>query len=523
MLRFGHEPLDGNHGLLTVLHDGSDDVIVGKYLWNGGQGDFNGIDALRLNVVTGRTTSLSVGRPDHVDQWTFDSLGNARAIATRWRGESEVWWRDTKDAPWRSLAKFPSLGEGFWPDFVDASGKLYVVTRSLSKTSELKRFDFASNKVDDAPVISIPGFDFNGRVLSDAATGRPLGVRVDTDAESTIWFDPRLKALQKLADERFPGRINRLSCTHCDGDAVVLNFSYSDQDPGSYWIYRTADSAWESVGRVRPDIDPRTMATLDLHRIAARDGEDLPVWVTKPKQVKGAPPPPGVVLVHSGPWKRGTTWNWNAEAQFLASRGYVVIEPEYRGSWGFGDSHFRKGLKAWGTTMQDDVADAVQWAASKGMVDASRVCIAGADYGGYAVLMGLIRHPESYRCGVAWLAVTDPRLRYEASRSSDTSVELRSYTLPMLVGDLVEDADLLKAAAPVEHAGDIRAPLLMAYGRDDRRVPLENGTRMRDALKAAGHDPEYVVYDGEGHGWLKTANEVDWWSRVERFLDKNLH
>ena len=434
-----------------------------------------------------------------------------------------MWWRDTKDAPWRSLAKFPSLRQGFVPDFVDTGGKLYVVSQSGSRTSVLKRFDFTDNKVEDASLVSTPGFDFGGQVLSDVATGRPLGVRVETDAESTIWFDPRMKALQKIADDRFPGRINRLSCTRCDGDAVVLNFSYSDQDPGSYWIYRTSASVWEPVGKVRPDIDPRTMATLDFQRIKARDGEDLPVWVTQTKLAKGAPPPPAVILVHGGPWVRGTYWHWNPEAQFLASRGYVVIEAEYRGSTGFGDSHFRKGFKAWGTTMQDDVADAVQWAAGKGLIDGKRVCIAGASYGGYAVLMGLIRHPESYRCGVAWVAVTDPRLRYVEDTASDSSNEVRSYSLPTLVGDPVQDAELLKAATPVARAAEIRAPVLMAFGREDRRVPLENGTLIRQAMKDAGHDPEYVVYDGEGHGWLKTANEVDWWTRVERFLDKNLH
>ena len=172
--------------------------------------------------------------------------------------------------------------------------------------------------------------------------------------------------------------------------------------------------------------------------------------------------------------------------------------------------------------MQDDVADAALWAGSTGLVDAKRVCIAGASYGGYATLMGLIRFPDLYKCGVAWVAVTDPRLLFEESWQSDMSKEGREYSLPVMLGDLRQDADMLKAAAPVELATKIRAPLLMAFGRDDRRVPIEHGTRMRDAMKAAGRDPEWIVYEGEGHGWRNADNEIDFWGRVERFLGKQL-
>ncbi len=250
------------------------------------------------------------------------------------------------------------------------------------------------------------------------------------------------------------------------------------------------------------------MATLDLHRIKARDGLDLPVWVTMPRG-KAQASRPAVVLVHGGPWVRGTHWRWNADAQFLASRGYVVIEPEYRGSTGFGRAHFRAGFKNWGTTMQDDVADAVRWAAGNGLIDGKRVCVAGASYGGYATLMGAIRYPELYRCGVAWVAVSDPRLLFEPIWRSDIPREARQYSMPAMIGDPVKDAVLLKAAAPVEHAGEIKIPILMAFGELDRRVPIDHGRRMRAAMQAAGQQPEYIVYDGEGHGWLKVENRID--------------
>ena len=199
-----------------------------------------------------------------------------------------------------------------------------------------------------------------------------------------------------------------------------------------------------------------------------------------------------------------------------------MIEPEFRGSLGYGFHHFRAGFKKWAGPMQDDLVDALQWAVDRGLVDRSRVCIAGASYGGYATLMSLAKYPDTYRCGVAWLAVSDPRLLFTDSWSSDMPAEARRYTMPEMIGDPVADADLLRDSAPVEHAKSIRAPLLMAFGSLDRRVPIEHGERMRDALRSAGRNPEYVVYEGEGHGFLKVENRIDFWTRVEKFLATNL-
>jgi len=171
--------------------------------------------------------------------------------------------------------------------------------------------------------------------------------------------------------------------------------------------------------------------------------------------------------------------------------------------------------------MQDDVDDALDWVVGQGWVDAKRVCIAGASYGGYATLMGLIRTPERYRCGVAWAAVTDIRVVFDWTWSSDVTEEARLYSSPVLVGD-PKDAVALAAISPIEQAARIKTPLLLAFGGHDRRVPLEYGTRLRDALRAAGQEPEWVVYDDEGHGWLKPENSIDFARRMEAFLAKYL-
>jgi len=513
------EPLRANHVLLHVPRNGGDEVVVGELRLRQGQ-EVADVVPKRLNVVTQRAVSLARGAPEQVMGWMFDASGEPRLATSVREGRSTIHRRDGEG--WQKVAEFPALGAAFVPRFLVGEGQLYVTVAGREGYAELRRFDLAAGRVGAEPVVRTPGFDFAGSAIVDPADGRLLGLRIVTDAETTHWVDPRMKAAQARADARFPGRVNRLACGRCGSDElIVLVRSFSDREPGIWSLYRPAEDRWERVAQLRKDIDPAAMGTLDLYRIAARDGLPLPVWVTLP-QPKPTAPAPAVVLVHGGPWMRGVTWGWRAESQFLASRGWVVIEPEFRGSTGFGRRHFESGWKEWGRAMQDDVADAVNWAVTKGLVDPKRVCIAGGSYGGYAALMGLIRDPQLYRCGVAWAAVTDPRLLFRWTFGADLSDEARQFGLPVLIGDPVADAAKLAEVAPVGQAARITAPLLLVFGGNDRRVPIEHGTRLREALRAAGREPQYVVYAEEGHGWLRLENQLDFYRRVERFLAEQL-
>ncbi|HEY2560393.1 MAG TPA: prolyl oligopeptidase family serine peptidase [Caldimonas sp.] len=513
--------LGPDHRLLRVLRDGSNDVIVVQYIFNG-IGDAVGEVPKRLDVTTGHWRSLAVGSPPNATDWVFDPKGEPRAVRTTTNGVGEVFWRDSGET-WRSILKAPHLSMPWEPEAVDGRGNFYAVVYSSDSTASLARVDRSTGKPEKDAIVLTPGFDGFSQLVFDSERGeRVLGVRVETDAATTIWFDPEVRKLQALADARFPNTINQVSCGRCWApEGAILVRSFSDRDPGTYSVYRPSSREWTTIGRARPAVDPKTMATLDMHRIKARDGLDLPVWVTTPREVASGPRP-AVVLVHGGPWVRGTHWHWNADAQFLASRGYVVIEPEFRGSTGYGRAHMESGFRQWGTTMQDDVADAVRWATAKGLVDGKRICIAGASYGGYATLMGVIRYPDLYRCGVAWVAVSDPRLLLAPIWQSDMPREAREYSFPIMIGDPEKDADMLKAAAPVERAREIKVPMLLAYGAEDVRVPIDHGDRIRAAMRASGNEPEYIVYPGEGHGWLKVENRIDFWTRVEKFLAKNL-
>ena len=520
--------LEPNHRLLSVpmLQDGvaPDEVVIGAL--NFSSGGLESVTPRWLNVRTGRTRSIDLDAPAKTVGWMFDSKGQARVAISEHELRRSIHWRGPGETTWRKLLEFDPLVTGFSPVAVDDVGNFYVSSHEGAEGhAVLSRFDFDKLAPQRPAQITTPGFDFRGSMVLDRAGSRALGVRVETDAEQTVWFDEGMKRLQALADERLPGRVNRLNCRRCGADdMVMLVRSYADRDPGRLWLYTASNQRWQGISSVQQGIDPRRMAAVDFQRIKARDGRDLPLWLTQPQGVKAGQPAPAVVLVHGGPWVRGGHWRWEPFEQFLASRGYLVISPEFRGSTGYGQAHFRAGWKQWGQAMQDDVADALLWARAQGLADPQRACIAGASYGGYATLMGLVRHPELYRCGIAWVAVTDPFLYLQGAWwvDDDISDQGRRHLLPQLVGDADKDVAMLTAASPLAQAKRIQAPLLLAMGEADRRVPIAHGKRLRDALIDAGRPPEWVSYANEAHSWRQTSTRIDFARRVERFLGQHL-
>lgn len=517
--------LDWNHRLLRVPtpQEGqpNDEVLLVRF----SEDEHRYETPLWLNTRTGRPRSVIIDSPPHVVDWMTDSHGELRVAFTQYEGHQAAYWRGPDSTKWVQLYDSGLMERPFSVNSLDNAGNLYV-TEAAGPAGEnvLMKYDFAKNAPSGKPLFLTPGFDFRGGLIIE--DGVTLGVRLNVNAEATVWLAPVMKALQDKVDEALPGRVNRISCRRCgQPDMVALVRSYSDRDPGQVFVYQSnpapGDKPWHPVGKVREAIDPQQMGQTDFHRIKARDGLDLPVWVTKPPQAKG--PWPAVVLVHGGPWLRGRFWRWDNDAQFLATRGYVVIEPEMRGSTGYGHAHYSAGFKQFGQAMQNDVADALRWAQSQGLAS-SKACIAGASYGGYSTLMGLINDPDLFRCGVAWLAVTDLDLYVSGSWrvTDDISSAGRKYTLPELVGDPVKEAAMIAKYSPVKQAARIKAPLLLAFGEDDRRVPLEHGRRLREALQAAGNDPVWVTYPGEGHGFSVDKNSVDFARRMEAFLAKYL-
>ncbi len=474
---------------------------------------------LRLNTRTGHATTIE--RPGFTTGWVMDQQGEPRVATTEDGDIASVFYKDPSDEKWRKLVSFNIFGHGFTPEFIGPDGVLYVRSRYGSDKVSLFRYDLGKNAIDPTPVVSLKGYDYAGAVVYNDK--KFLGVHYETDADDTLWFDKDMQAMQQQVNALLPGTVNRINVARRSETPYVLVTSFSDVQPYTFFLYDSAAQKLTLLGRTMPQIDPQQMASKDMVHYKARDGLDIPAYLTLPNVAKGKDKKnlPMVVLVHGGPWVRGGDWRWSREVQFLASRGYAVLEPEYRGSTGFGWKHFHAGWKQWGLAMQDDVADGTKWAIAQGIADPKRVCIAGASYGGYATLMGLINDPKLYKCGFEWVGVTDINLMYNVTWS-DASDESKKYGTPVLVGDQVKDAVQLKATSPLENAAKITQPLLMAYGGSDVRVPEVHGNKFLDAVKVNNPNVEWITYPEEGHGWRLIKNNVDFWTRVEKFLDKNI-
>ncbi|NVM78048.1 dipeptidyl aminopeptidase/acylaminoacyl peptidase [Duganella sp. SG902] len=485
-------------------------------------GQLNHVDLLRLNTVTGRTAA-TVKRPGDSHYWLLDYQGEPRLTITVDKGTSSMYYLDPATKEWRKLGEYDSYtGKGgrFRPLAFGPDGTLYVTSNNKGNFSAVYTYDLATGKLGDKPLVKLDGYDFRGRLIMNK--DKLVGVRHLTDAWSTTWLDPAMKAMQDKIDAMLPNTMNLLTLPKRPESPWVLVTAYADIWPRRVMLYNSETGKLTLVGSAHPAIDPSQMARQTLVHYQARDGLDIPAWLTVPQG--GRKNLPMVVLVHGGPFVRGDSWEWSADAQFLASRGYVVLQPEYRGSTGFGLKHFVAGWKQWGLKMQDDIADGTRWAIAQGYADPKRICIAGASYGGYATLMGLINDPDLYQCGVEWAGVTDINLMYDGTWNfaSDLPDGYKQYGMPQLVGDQVKDAEQLKATSPLLQAARIKQPLLLAYGTADLRVPLPHGTKFYKAVKQTNPNVEWIEYEEEGHGWKLPKNRIDFWGRVEKFLDKNI-
>jgi acetyl esterase/lipase len=514
--------LTSDYAFAAALHDGSDDILVRQYHWN--QTDLyfpENSHLFRLNTRTLELKDVPIGKsPEMALGWMMDGHDVPRIAHSRKGGRCQVYYRPAGSDNWEALAEDDCITHDFNMEAFDGDDRL-IVSKSYKGYNALYHYDLKAKKLDAEPFLSLDGFDFSGSVETDDVTNKAIGIHFESDAASTAWLDPKYKQIQAKVDALLPQTANRISCAQdCLNAQTLLVTAGSDRQPTKYLIYNIEKNSLVEVGGAHPEIKPAQMGMRDFYRFKARDGMVIPVYVTVPPG-KPARPLPTVVLVHGGPWTRGSFWEWDSEAQFLASRGYMVIQPEFRGSEGFGYNLFHAGWRQYGQAMQDDLADAALWAVREHGADPKRIGIMGASYGGYATLMGLIKNPEIFRCGVEWAGVTDLNLMFSLAEN-DSPVNSLKYDQKVLVGDPKGDEEMFHKYSPLEHAAKLSQPLLIAHGADDKRVPIAQATAFRDAVVKTNPHVEWIVYNNEGHGWHLEKDSIDFWSRVDAFLDKNL-
>lgn len=512
--------LDWDWRMLQVLDDGSSDVIV-QHLITDAYRAVKQVGLARLNTRTGLSTPISSDAPPHSRDWLVDAHGRPRAVAAQADGAFQLHLKPDAEGAWKPWVKGRNLQDAeptvLW---ISPKQEVHFLAPSPDGFMTLQRVAANGQLADAKTMVKLDGYDVTGPLIVDAASQQLLGLHYETDAPGSVWLNETMRKRQEQIDAQLSNTQNRILCRQCLDAPRLLVRAMSDQQPDAFFVYTVATAKLSPLLLSRPWLRDKRMGSRDLQRFKASDGLSIPTLLTWPAARSGKPLP-AVVLAHGGPWVRGSRWQWEEAAQWLASRGYLVIEPEFRGSTGYGFAHFRAGWKQWGQAMQTDLAEAVDWAVKQGWADPKRVCIAGASYGGYAAMMGLIRHHDRYQCGISWVGVSDLDFLYSL-HWSDMTAEQAQYGLPVLLGDREADAAMLQANSPLAQAAGIKRPILLAYGLDDRRVPIQHGSALRAAVLAHNPEVEWVTYAQEGHVWRMPATKVDFWTRVDRFLGKHL-
>jgi dipeptidyl aminopeptidase/acylaminoacyl peptidase len=480
-------------------------------------------DVYRLNTRTGKKTLLTSDNPGKVREWFLDKDGVPRAALSedsKKLGET-FWYRDSATSPWRKISSVNGIAaKRVKPAAFDADGTLFVYSDLDSDKYQLYVFDAVKGQPGELVAANANVDLSTARPLIRLSTRKILGFRVDADKPEWLWLDDNYAKMQALLDASLT-KGNQNDMTSLDDGRVLVN-SWSDRDPGSNYLYDPQAKQLQELLRPTDWIKPEQMSGMQVVRYKARDGLEIPSYLTLP-QGKPATKLPLIAWIHGGPWVRDH-WGFQPDVQFLASRGYAVFQPNYRGSTGFGGKHLQLSFKQYGQTMQDDITDGIRHLIAQGIVDPARVCIGGGSYGGYATMQGLVKEPDMFRCGINEAGVVDliwaQELGYTDFNSGGSEAAEAWYKVTM--GDVKADRALLEQYSPRLHADRIKAPVMIVHGAGDRRVPIKHAEGMRDALLAAGKKFEWVIYPEEGHGFIKPENRVDRYRKIEAFLHKNL-
>ncbi len=471
---------------------------------------------LRVELATGDTKEV-VSPEAGVWDWYADSTGVVRAGLGSRGGRWVLLYRDKdggrfrRTEPKREIAQSATDLDYLLP--VAGSDKGYAIANKATGRYGVYRYDFAADALGE-PVFEHPEVDVEA-VAYSPSSGEPESILYADDRDRIFWIDPEMRSVQARIDKALPDAVNRI-VSRDSADRRMIVWSTGAANPGAYYLYDRTSRTMSELARPYGALEGRALAPVESVRYPARDGLAIPAYLTRPP---GRPDTalPLIVMPHGGPFARDK-WAYDAWAQFLANRGYVVLQPNFRGSTGYGKAFVEAASGQYGRKMQDDLDDGVKWLAGRGLVDPKRVCIMGASYGGYAAMWAAARNPEIYRCAISFAGISEVRtmLRYDPS----TGIARRYYKdwRDRIRG---EEGFDLGAVSPLNRASAIRVPLLIAHGDEDHVVPVAQSRNMHEALRRAKIEHEFVVYPGEGHGFDKAANSIDFLKRVEAFLARH--
>ena len=470
-------------------------------------------DAFRLNVATGEMKMVAEN-PGKVTNWITDHAGVIRAATESDGVNASLLTRPDEKTPFKKVLT-TDFRESASPQFYTFDNKnLYavsnigrdkqaVVTIDPSNGKELEKI-FENPEVD----VSALAYSKKRKVMTFAA--------FDTWKTERKFFDPQTAAMYKTLAEKMPGYEVEVVANDKAEDKFIVMAS-NDRTPGTRNLYDAKTGTLTKLVEVAPWLKESELAPMKPIEYKSRDGLTIHGYLTLPlgREAKNLPV---VINPHGGPWARDT-WGYNSEVQFLANRGYAVLQMNFRGSTGYGRKFWEASFKQWGQSMQNDITDGVEWLTKQGIADPKRVAIYGGSYGGYATLAGVTFTPDLYAAAVDYVGVANMFTFMKT---------IPPYWKPFLdmfhemVGDPEKDKAMMEAVSPVMHADKIKTPLFVAQGAHDPRVNKDESDQMVAALKKRGVQVEYMVKDNEGHGFHNEENRFDFYGAMEKFLEKYL-
>lgn len=466
-----------------------------------------------IDVKTGKRKRVQ--RPKTpIRSWVADQQGNIRAGKGFDDDDAvySLWVRRVDDKKWLKIeeykvferANIEPLGFGLDPH------KLYIRDVHEGRYA-LFTIDTASPEFTRELVVADAKYDIEGDLVHSTKTGDVIGVRHFRRAGGVWYFDDDYSDFQKSLDRALPDTHNEILDFTTDDMHYLMQASSSDS-PATLYIGNRNTGNLNAIGEQYPLLTGHELSTKENITYPARDGQIIHGYLSRPVDASDEPLP-AIIFPHGGPASRdgGGFDYWT---QFFTNRGYAVLQPNFRGSTGYGYNFSMASTKKWGLAMQDDLEDGVNWMVREGIVDKDRVCIAGASYGGYAALMGIVKTPALYRCAISFAGISSlPDLRATARKFVNRNVVREQ---------IGTDKNQLRATSPLYHAEKIVSPVLIAHGERDRTVPLSQSKKMAKALKKSRKSYKYLELELGTHSLSREQNRIALFQAIDEFLAEHL-
>ena len=498
-----------NVQVVDELEENENEVLIGMNKRNPEL-----FDVYRLNINTGEL-KMEAENPGGVTNWVTDHDGNIRVAVQSDGVNTNLLYRDDIKENFKSVLT-TSFKESVSPLFFTFDNKFLYAASNLGRDkAAIVKFDIANGKemevIYQNDEVDVEGLDYSKKrkVLTV--------ITYTTDKEQLKYLDKEYEGMYEKLKELLGDKYEIIITSQNKNEDKFLVRTISDRSLGASYFYDATKNEISKIADRAPWLDENEMCEMKPIVYKAKDGMDIHGYLTLPKGIE-AKNLPVVINPHGGPWARDE-WGWNAEVQFLANRGYAVLQMNFRGSTGYGRKFWEASFKQWGLTMQQDITDGVEYLVKEGIADPKRVAIYGASYGGYATLAGITSTPELYTCAVDYVGVSNLFTFMQT---------IPPYWKPFLnmmyemVGDPKKDSALMHAASPVYFVDKIKCPLFIAQGANDPRVNKAESDQVVEALKKRGVQVEYMVKEDEGHGFGNEENQFDFYGAMEKFLAKHL-